>query len=79
MQAQTAVLVRSFAGFGSFLSQNDREMIQNLIEKSKELNSNEEDQKILNDMMTRIEQGTALLSKAIFNAPDPATGDGSKK
>ena len=79
VQAQTAVLVRSFAGFGSFLSQNDRDMIQDLIQKSKELSSNEEDRTILNDMMTRIEQGTAILSKAIFNAPDQAAGDGSKK
>ncbi|MDR0311059.1 MAG: molecular chaperone DnaK, partial [Acidobacteriota bacterium] len=51
IQAQTAILVRSYAGFGTFLDSKDQAAIQNLIDKSKELNPDEEDQKVLNDMM----------------------------
>jgi len=72
LQAQTAVLVRSYAGFGSFLDPNDKEMIQSMIEKSKNLDPDEEDAKVLGDMMAQIEQGAAILSKAIFNAPGDA-------
>jgi len=72
LQAQTAVLVRSYAGFGSFLDPKDKEMIQNMIQKSKDLDPNEEDMKVLNDMMAQIEQGATILSKAIFNAPGDA-------
>ncbi|MCL2877816.1 MAG: molecular chaperone DnaK [Acidobacteria bacterium] len=79
VQAHAAVLIRSFAGFGIFLDQDDKQTIQNLIQKTKELNPGEEDQKVLNDMMTRIEQGTALLSKAVFNAPGYAADVDSKK
>jgi len=78
VQAQTAVLVRSYAGFGIFLSPDDKGMIQSLIQKSKELDPNETDEKILNDLMAQIEKGTTLLSKAIFNAPD-AAADGAQK
>ena len=73
VNAQAAVLVRSFAGFGTFLSQDDQVKIQDLIQKSRELNPEEEDQKVLNDMMAQIETGTSLLSKAVFNAPGDAT------
>jgi molecular chaperone DnaK len=82
IQAQTAILVRSYAGFGTFLDSKDQATIQNLIEKSRELNPNEVDQKALNDMMARIENGTSILSKAIFNAPGDAPdadGEDSKK
>jgi molecular chaperone DnaK len=72
VQAQAAVLVRSYAGFGSFLGPNDQAMVKSLIQKSKELNPNEEDFEILKDLMTQVEIGTSLLSKAIFNAPGNA-------
>ena len=83
VHAQTAVLVRSYAGFGSFLDSKDKAAIQDLIEKSKEIDPNEDDETVLKDMIARIEHGTSILSKAIFNAPgkasDAAKGRDSKK
>jgi len=72
VHAQTAVLVRSFAGFGTFLDAHDKEMIQKLIQKSRELDPNEENFEVLSDMMAQIEHGASILSKAIFNAPGDA-------
>jgi molecular chaperone DnaK len=78
IQAQAAVLVRSYAGFGTFLSPDDKEKIKSLIEKTKELNPNEVNEKILNDMMARIENGTDILSKVIFNTSGNASARGEK-
>ena len=75
VQTQVAVLVRSYAGFGSFLDANDQAMVKSLIQKSKELNPNEEDPEVLKDIMSQIEIGTSLLSKAIFNAPGTASSN----
>ena len=74
IQARTAVLIRSFAGFGNFLNPNDKETVENLIASAQKLNPQEEDMKILNDMMALIETGSSILSKAIFNAPGNDTG-----
>jgi len=74
VQAQAAVLVRSFAGFGTLMSSQDQAAINELIEKTRKLNPNEEDEKVLNGMMAQIEKGASLLSKAIFNAPGDAPG-----
>jgi molecular chaperone DnaK len=79
VQAHAAVMIRSYAGFGSFLSPEDKQEIHDLIEETKDLNPNEENQTVLNDMIARIEQGTSILSKAVFNAPGDAAGDGSEK
>ena len=83
VQAHAAVLVRSYAGFGMFLNPEDNQTIQNLIQQTNELNPDEENEKVLNEMMARIETGTSLLSKAVFNAPgdapDAATGKDSPK
>jgi molecular chaperone DnaK len=83
VQAQTAVLVRSYAGFGSFLDHQDKEKIQNLIQEANELDPNEEDTNVLDNMMLQIEEGASIMSKTIFNAPGntsgAATGGGSKK
>ena len=73
VQTQTAVLVRSYAGFGTFLNPSDQEIIQDLLQKSKELKPDEDNRTVLNDMMTQLEMGAALLSKAVFNGP----GDGN--
>jgi molecular chaperone DnaK len=75
VQAQTAVLIRSYAGFGSFLNSSEKEMIQSLIDKSKALDSDEESPAVLNDMMDQIQQGSSVLSKAIFNVPRDASAD----
>jgi molecular chaperone DnaK len=79
VQGQATVLIRSFAGLGSFLSSEDQEMIKGLIEKTRGLNQEEEDPKVLNDMMAQIERGTATLSKAVFNAPGTSAAGNSKK
>ena len=81
VQAHSAMMVRSFTGFGPFLSANELETIQDLIKKTNELDPNEENQEVLNEMMAQIEKGTAILSRAIFNAPGDAaasTGGDSK-
>ena len=75
IQAQSAVLIRSYAGFGSFLGPDERIIVQGIIQKSEEINLYEEDLKVLNDLMSQIEQGASILSKAIFNAPGDAPGD----
>jgi len=74
IQAQAAILVRSFAGFGNFLNPNDKETVENLIEKAKKLNPNETDMKILNEIMSLVETGSSILSKAIFNGPGDVPG-----
>ena len=81
VQTQVAVLIRSYAGFGSFLDANDQAMVKSLIQKAKELKPNEEDPEVLKDIMSQIEIGTSLLSKAIFNAPGTVSnnmGDGER-
>ena len=78
VQALAAVMIRSYAGFGSFLDPADKQKIQDLIEETKVFNPNEENKEVLNDIMARIEQGTSILSKAVFNAPGDAAGGGSQ-
>jgi molecular chaperone DnaK len=78
LHAQAATLVRSYAGFGAFLEPDNKELVQKLIEKSKWISSDEEDEKVLNDMMAQIEEGISLLSHAVFNAPGDSPGGDSK-
>ena len=75
IQNQVAVLVRSFAGFGPILNSKDQATINELIENARKLNPKEEDEKVLSDMMERIENATSLPSQAIFIAPGNAFGD----
>ena len=75
LQVQTATLVKIFAGFGSFLDQDDQEKIKKLIDESREISSEEDTPKALSDMTARVESGTLLLSRSIFNAPDTTPDD----
>lgn len=70
INAQAAVLVRSYSGFGSYLDAVEQEMIKDAIRKAKELSPDESNIGILRDLMSQIENGAASLATAMFNAPE---------
>jgi molecular chaperone DnaK len=68
--AQSAVLGRSYNGFGKLTNLVDQELIKEALQKAKDLDEDETDTSVLQDLMGQIETGISRLSEAIFSTPD---------
>jgi hypothetical protein len=60
---------RSFAEFGRYLENDEKEVIKKTIQQARALDPEEESISKLNDLLSQLESGAEKLTAAIFTAP----------
>jgi hypothetical protein len=79
VQGHGAYVARSYSEFGWLLDNEEQERIRALIQKSKDLPSDEEDFGVLQDLMGELEESAAKLTAAMFSLPEDSPARAAMK